>query len=203
MPCLKEEIKQSILSSALVNFREQGYTGASMRVIAKNAGISLGNVYHYFENKNDLFNALVEPVYRSYITFINDIDKLLKFGDGSEEGIDSNSNISEVNRIKEKLLEICEDHYIELLILMDKSSSTKYEDAKQVLIMLLDKILTKKFLPYMKDSGIYSRDITYIYSASFIESICIILRKYDGGVQIRLLIDHLIKMFFEELEKRI
>jgi AcrR family transcriptional regulator len=207
MPYLKEEVKEKILSSAILKFKEQGYTGASMRLIAKSAGVSLGNVYRYFENKDDLFNAVVGPVYKSYLAFIYDIDNLIQ-KDGNiikEELEDSSSNIAEINEIKDKLLEICEEHYTELLIIMDKSGGTKYENAKQVLITLLDKILNKKFLPFMKSKGsdIHGDDITYIFSASFIESICIILRKYEGGIQIRLLIDRFIKLFFEDLEMRL
>jgi AcrR family transcriptional regulator len=206
MPYLKEEVKEKILSSAILNFREQGYTGASMRMIAKSAGVSLGNVYRYFENKDDLFNAVVGPVYKSYLTFIHDIDNLIKEeGNVGKEEIQDYSNITEINEIKDKLLEICEEHYTELLIIMDKSSGTKYEDAKQVLITLLDKILTKKFLPFMKSEGpdVRSDDVTFIFSASFIESICIILRKYEGGIQIKLLIDRFINLFFKDLEMRL
>lgn len=206
MPYLKEEVKEKILSSAILKFKEQGYTGASMRLIAKSAGVSLGNVYRYFENKDDLFNAVVGPVYKSYLAFIYDIDNLIQ-EDGNiiKEELEDSSNIAEINEIKDKLLEICEEHYTELLIIMDKSGGTKYENAKQVLITLLDKILNKKFLPFMKSEGsdIQGDDITYIFSASFIESICIILRKYEGGIQIRLLIDRFIKLFFEDLEMRL
>ncbi len=206
MPYLKEEVKEKILASAIIKFKEQGYTGASMRLIAKGAGVSLGNVYRYFENKDALFNAIIEPVYKSYVSFINDIDSLVKDeGTVRKEELNNSSNITEINEIKDKLLEICEEHYVELLIIMDKSNGTKYENAKQVLITLLDKILTKKFLSFMKtdDSGILNDDVTYIFSASFIESICIILRKYEGGVQVRLLIDRFINLFFNDLEIRL
>lgn len=206
MPYLKEEVREKILASAIIRFKEQGYSGASMRLIAKSAGVSLGNVYRYFENKDALFNAIVEPVYKSYIVFIRDIDNLIADeGVVKKEDLEDSSSMAEINEIKNKILEICEEHYTELLIIMDKSSGTKYENAKQVLITLLDKILTKKFLPFMKTEGseIHNDDVTYIFSASFIESICIILRKYDGGVQIRLLIDRFIYLFYKDLEIRL
>ncbi|MDF2989113.1 MAG: transcriptional regulator [Eubacterium sp.] len=206
MPYLKEEVKEKILASAIVKFKEQGYAGASMRQIASSAGVSLGNVYRYFENKDALFNAIVEPVYKSYIAFIHDIDNLIADDVNTlKEDPSDTSNIAEINEIKDKLLEICEEHYTELLIILDKSAGTKYEDAKQALIMLLDKILTKKFLPFMKQEGLstLSDDVTYIFSASFIESICIIFRKYEAGSQIRLLVERFISLFFNDLEKRI
>ncbi|OPX44403.1 putative HTH-type transcriptional regulator YttP [Ruminiclostridium hungatei] len=206
MPYLKEEVKEKILASAVIKFREQGYSGASMRQIASSAGVSLGNVYRYFENKDALFNAIVGPVYESYIAFIHHIDNLIADEENNmEAGAAAASDIAEISKIQEKLLEICEEHYTELLIIMDKSAGTRYENAKQALILLLDKILKKKFLPYMKnkDSQALKEDVTYIFSSSFIESICIILRKYEAGSQIRLLIDRFITLFFDGLEKRL
>lgn len=49
-----EESKKNILSAALKVFSELGYRGACMRLIARQAGISVGGVYLYFKNKEDL-----------------------------------------------------------------------------------------------------------------------------------------------------
>lgn len=49
-----EESKKKILSAALKVFSEYGYRGACMRLIARQAGISVGGVYLYFKNKEDL-----------------------------------------------------------------------------------------------------------------------------------------------------
>lgn len=49
-----EESKKKILSAALRVFSDHGYRGACMRLIAQRAGISVGGVYLYFKNKEDL-----------------------------------------------------------------------------------------------------------------------------------------------------
>jgi AcrR family transcriptional regulator len=49
-----EESKKKILNAALKVFSEYGYRGACMRLIARQAGISVGGVYLYFKNKEDL-----------------------------------------------------------------------------------------------------------------------------------------------------
>jgi AcrR family transcriptional regulator len=49
-----EESKKRITSAALKVFSEYGYRGACMRLIAEQAGISVGGVYLYFKNKEDL-----------------------------------------------------------------------------------------------------------------------------------------------------
>jgi len=49
-----EESKKKILSAALKVFSEYGYRDGCMRLIARQAGISVGGVYLYFKNKEDL-----------------------------------------------------------------------------------------------------------------------------------------------------
>ena len=51
MQVLKDEVRANILSAAKKLFYERGYNNASIRGIAKNSGITVGNVYRYFENK--------------------------------------------------------------------------------------------------------------------------------------------------------
>lgn len=65
MQIKKEEIRQTILESAQKEFLLHGYEGASMRTIAKKANTTLGNIYHYFENKEAILEVLLgEPVRR-------------------------------------------------------------------------------------------------------------------------------------------
>ena len=56
---LKQEYRDLILKSALDEFFNHGYNDASMRNIAKNANMTVGNLYHYYKDKEDLFSALV------------------------------------------------------------------------------------------------------------------------------------------------
>jgi AcrR family transcriptional regulator len=51
--------KTRILDAAMKVFSVQGYAGASIRAIAKAAGISIGGVYLYFRNKEELYLDLV------------------------------------------------------------------------------------------------------------------------------------------------
>jgi AcrR family transcriptional regulator len=52
--------RQQILEGARRVFLAQGFDAASMGEIAREAGVSKGTLYVYFENKEDLFSALVE-----------------------------------------------------------------------------------------------------------------------------------------------
>jgi len=55
-----EESRKKIISAALKVFSEYGYRGACMRLIARQAGISVGGVYLYFRNKEELFLTMMK-----------------------------------------------------------------------------------------------------------------------------------------------
>ncbi len=58
---LKEEVEARIRGAALAVFAEAGYPAARMADIARRAGVSQGNIYHYFAGKEALFRAVVPP----------------------------------------------------------------------------------------------------------------------------------------------
>ncbi len=54
-----EARRQQILDAAGQCFREHGFHSASMQLIARTAGMSVGHIYHYFENKEAIIAAIV------------------------------------------------------------------------------------------------------------------------------------------------
>ena len=59
---LKENLKLLIVESAINDLYENGISGASMRKIAKDANMTVGNLYRYFTNKDELVKYIIEPV---------------------------------------------------------------------------------------------------------------------------------------------
>lgn len=55
-----ERSRSVILDAALRLFSKQGYRGTSIREIAEAAGLSTGNVYHHFPDKETLFRTLLD-----------------------------------------------------------------------------------------------------------------------------------------------
>ena len=49
MQIKKDEIKNEILKVARAEFHKNGFANASMRKIARKAGISVSNIYNYFK----------------------------------------------------------------------------------------------------------------------------------------------------------
>ena len=47
--------KEQILLAAQENFARSGYAGTTMKMVAEQAGVASGLVFHYFDNKENLF----------------------------------------------------------------------------------------------------------------------------------------------------
>lgn len=60
------EREKAIIEAALTVFGRTGYTDARMAEIAREAGMSYGLLYHYFNNKETLFEAIVEEWWRGF-----------------------------------------------------------------------------------------------------------------------------------------
>lgn len=62
MQTLKSDIRNRILSAAKEQFMQRGYLKTSMREIANAVDVGVGNLYNYFENKDELFCVILRPV---------------------------------------------------------------------------------------------------------------------------------------------
>lgn len=62
MQIKKDMVKDKIMAAATKEFLKSGFKNASLRNIAARAGVTKGNIYTYFENKNALFCSIVAPV---------------------------------------------------------------------------------------------------------------------------------------------
>lgn len=196
MQYLKEEVKERILFSALQEFKEKGFLDASMRDIAKNADVAIGNVYRYFKNKEDLFDGAVGPIYNQFMEFMFQIKNV------DDTYTDPSGHI---NSIKYKIMEIFKENNVELLILMDKSKGTKYQSIKEDLILMIDEILNQTLILELINEGLEIKDkyITYVISSILVEGGCVILRKNDDGTKIRHLVDQLVNIIFLDIKNRL
>ncbi|GLI09024.1 hypothetical protein YDYSG_50560 [Paenibacillus tyrfis] len=57
---IRDERKEQIMEAALKVFSRRGIVGTKMSMIAAEAGISHGLLYHYFKSKDELFTTLVQ-----------------------------------------------------------------------------------------------------------------------------------------------
>lgn len=69
---LKEEIRNKILLEARSEFYQRGYKAATLRSIASKAGITVGNLYRYYEGKEHLYEASVQEAYQALNNIIDE-----------------------------------------------------------------------------------------------------------------------------------
>jgi AcrR family transcriptional regulator len=62
-----EQTRELILNSALDLLEEHGYEKTTMRAIARRAGVSLGNAYHYFGSKEHLIQAFYHRLHQEHL----------------------------------------------------------------------------------------------------------------------------------------
>lgn len=55
-----EASTQKVLKAALSLFSRQGYRATSMRQLSRRSGLSVGNLYHHFGNKEQIFQRLID-----------------------------------------------------------------------------------------------------------------------------------------------
>ncbi|EGI76591.1 TetR/AcrR family transcriptional regulator [Hylemonella gracilis] len=64
--------RDNVLQAAALVFAEQGYKGATLRQIADAAGLLAGSIYHHFESKEALYEAVQAEGYRRMQRVVED-----------------------------------------------------------------------------------------------------------------------------------
>ncbi|MFC3229329.1 TetR/AcrR family transcriptional regulator [Marinibaculum pumilum] len=62
-----EERRKQILAAAIEIFGRRGFHDATMQQISRAAGISVGLIYQYFRDKEDLLHAVISEILDSYL----------------------------------------------------------------------------------------------------------------------------------------
>ena len=131
MQTLKEEVKNKIVEAAVMEFSRYGYEKASMRTIAKAAGISVSNTYNYYQSKEELFVTIIEPVF-------NRLKDILKqsFQQSMRGGLGNNLQ-SFIDGIVKSLIQLEARQRQLVIILIEKSAGTMYEKSREEIVSLL------------------------------------------------------------------
>ena len=151
MQVLKEEIRIQILQAAEKMFCEKGFLETTTRSIAKEAKISVSNLYLYYENKEMLFNAVAEPIFQQ---FIFEFHKIM---DHDDRHGDLKQNMSFV------IGQMIAASRGKFLLIFDKSKGTKYEGFRNQVISFVQEHISNQMNDNITDkflmSGIFARNL--------------------------------------------
>ncbi len=145
MQTKKTDIQETILEVARELFLEHGYRKTSMRTIAKEANVTLSNIYNYFKSKDEILEVIVQPVLKEIEQLFNRHNDPYYITNNWVETED----ISEIDEFKEYVTFIS-SYQKELNLLLHKCSGSKYENIKDYFI---DKYTetSRSYLQLMKD----------------------------------------------------
>lgn len=120
-----KETRKKLLDSAKQEFLEKGYMKASLRTICKNAGVTTGALYFFFQDKEDLLKQLVEEPLNGLISqiqshFLEEMSMESAFVSIQEDSADIQA--------AREIVHFMYQHYDIFQILLTKSQGSVYED---------------------------------------------------------------------------
>lgn len=141
MPDNASASAEEVLKAALDLFARQGYGATTMRQIAQRAGTSLGNVYHHFRNKEEIFATLINRYFQALLDpdlELNRIFARASFPEDLEEMAEAIENI--VERYGREIMLI----YIDVIEFSGKHVRWFYETMAQRFHELYDRPMAEK-----------------------------------------------------------
>ena len=119
-----EDTEKNILNTARKHFLKDGFSGASLRNIVKDAGLTTGAFYKYYPTKEALFDALTDPyiehIYQIYDRVVEDFEKL--------SAKEQTSNMSDTSGDgMDQMIDYIYEHYDNLRLLLKCGDSGKFE----------------------------------------------------------------------------
>lgn len=181
MQILKKEIKQRIQQKAVAEFLRYGYEEASMRNIAKASAVSVGNLYNYYKNKEDLFYSLTKTSYHYLETLLKEVQNHGPAG--------KITNREFTKSLVMKISELVKKHRVGFLLMIEKGAGTKYKDLKDELILLLLEHFEEELVEKKKSNNYL---IMKIAATNLIYGLIEIARNYQSDNLVDSNIDRLI-----------
>jgi len=196
MQVLKEEVRRKIKKAALYEFEQKGYQKTSMRSIALSAGVTVGNLYRYFKNKDDIFNVIIQPAFQEIYKFIDKFARFKKTAPSEKKQKDDF-----IEMFEESLIRIYIQHRSELVILLNGSKGSQMENAREQIISLIACRIKKEAFPKMKKKRIVPEDdfLAQVLATSFIEGISIVLNKFKDKEKTKGLFTQFTHIYFRNL----
>lgn len=119
-----EDTEKNILNTARKHFLKDGFSGASLRNIVKDAGLTTGAFYKYYPTKEALFDELTDPyiehIYQIYDRVVEDFEKL--------SAKEQTSNMSDTSGDgMDQMIDYIYEHYDNFRLLLKCGDSGKFE----------------------------------------------------------------------------
>ena len=180
--------QELILETAMKHFLKEGYAGASLRKIVKDAGLTTGAFYKYYPTKEMLFNALLDPyienIYRIYDEILDQFEKL-----SVEDQTNNMSHFAESGL--DSMINYFYNYHDHFRLLFKCGDSGKYEE---FIHNMVDREIkaSHRFLYKMKEAGIEVPEVSdlmmhMVYTGFFSSILQIIEHDIDKDTAMKIL----------------
>ena len=154
MPRDKTQSHNRITEAAKREFLEYGFTDASLRRIAANAGIQVGGLYKHFASKEEMFASLVDPIIEGLMEFSREIES-----DYFDELDNLNpDHVWEKQREPIRIMSYIYDHIDEFRLIICRSQGTRYENFTHDMAKQEEKV-TFRYIQELKKRGVPVKDV--------------------------------------------
>ncbi|MCB5208165.1 TetR/AcrR family transcriptional regulator [Methylovorus mays] len=165
--------RNQVLTAATECFRAHGFHGTSMSQLSKASGMSVGHIYHYFENKEAIIEAIVE----------NDLLKILNIPERIEQSRgDSDIFDALVEDVKQSAADAFYDPDAALLLEIVAEAARNPRIAS---IIRRAEVLAMESIKNYIRKGLHQRNARF--SEASLDTVCNMLASLFEGLTIRLI----------------
>lgn len=184
MQVLKDEIRENIKKAAEELFYQKGFADTTTRNIADAVGIRVSNLYLYYENKEDIFIAVIG----SFCEYLNaNFQRFLTTNNVDEDISDG---------IYRLVLDFILRDRRKFIILADKSEGTRFENAIDVVVQGLKRHICSLLSEEIKEKEL----LAYILSSNLVRGTIEIAKAYKEDDQLKESIKYLVTYHTEGLK---
>lgn len=189
--------RELLIEAAKKEFLEKGYNKASLRTICSKAGVTTGALYFFFENKAELFAAIVDEPLKGLkklvaTHFKEDSMYMSNLGSLSEIELDHSDE-------SDMFIEYIYDYRDNFMLILNSSENTVYENCVDEFVVMIEKLIP------MMMSGMkgYTYDeymshwMAHLTIDAFINVIKHIDDKEDAKRRMRPILNYLVKGWVE------
>lgn len=186
-----EGVYEKVLACAKKEFLEKGYKDASLRTIAQEAGTSTSSIYTRFQDKEGLFQSIVEPAAEEMKRMFLEIQETFhQFDDDTQKEQMGAYTSREMGRI----LDFLYDHFDAFRLLLDASYGTRFQSFVDDLVKI-EVDYTYKYMEVIGcmsvKSGLITEEFIHIITTAYFNGMFEVIRhnmaKEDAIRYIRML----------------
>ena len=171
MSAKADNTRENILNTAKEHFLRDGFAGASLRSIVKDAGLTTGAFYKYFSTKESLFDALIDPYVNRVYQIYDDV--LAEFEDLSAEG-QTDHMVASSDDGTNQIVDYVYANYDSFRLLLKCGDSGKYVDFIHNMVER-EVRSTENYMEIMRSAGIdipaIDKGVLHMVSTGFFSSV--------------------------------